>query len=60
MKPFGNMPGRTVFWQSEDRRTEIIRYCHGVFGLEHEGRTVMPETTFEVVTRYVHAEFLTL
>ena len=53
-----NQPGRKVFWSNGN--TEIIRYCHGVFGLEHEGRAVMPETTFERAQAYAWAEFIDL
>lgn len=54
----GNIPGRRVFWRSEDGRTQIIRYCHGVFGLEYNGREVMPEATFERINAYAWAEFI--
>lgn len=54
----GNTPGRKVFWESHDGRTQIIRYCHGVFGLEYDGNEVMPETTFEKIQSYAWSEFI--
>ena len=57
-KQFGNLPGPRTFWTSEDGRTRIIRHCHGVFTLEHDGREVMPQGTFERICRYVWAEFI--
>lgn len=53
-----NAPGRKVFWESHDGRTKIIRYCHGVFGLQYDGRDVMEESTFEKIQAYVWAEFI--
>ncbi len=53
-----NAPGRRVFWETHDGRTRIIRYCHGVFGLEHDGRDVMHEGAFEKVNAYAWAEFI--
>jgi len=57
---FGNLPGRRVFWASSDGRTEIIRHCDGVFGLEYDGREVMPEASFERINAYAWAEFISL
>lgn len=57
---FGNLPGRRVFWASADGRTEIIRYYDGVFGLEYDGREVMPEASFERINAYAWAEFISL
>lgn len=50
--------GPQIFWETPDRRTKIIRYCHGVFGLEHDGVAVMEETTFERINAYTWAEFI--
>lgn len=55
-----NLPGRKVFWRSPDGRTEMIRYCDGVFGLEYDGNAVMPEASFEKINAYTWAEFITL
>jgi hypothetical protein len=54
----GNYPNRKIFWKTQDGRTQIIRYCDGVFGLEYDEKEVMPETTFDRVQAYVWAEFI--
>lgn len=55
---FNNIPGRRAFWKSPDGRTAIIRYCAGIFGLEYDGREVMPEASFERINAYAWAEFI--
>jgi hypothetical protein len=47
------------FWISADGRTRIMRYCHGVFLLQHNGRSVL-SGSFRRCANYAWAEFVDL
>lgn len=46
----------TSIWKQSE--AEIIRHFEGCYTLIYRGKPVMPETSFEVLTRYVWAEFI--
>lgn len=46
-----------IFWQSSDKRTKLLRSCHGVFVLEYDDNEVM-FGTFERLNAYLWAEFI--
>lgn len=48
---------KRLFWESQNKRTQIIRHCDVAFELIHDGITVM-EGRFEPLCKYVWAEFI--
>jgi len=46
----------TTIWNSDGAK--IVRHFEGCYSLTYRGKPVMPETSFEVLTRYVWAEFI--
>lgn len=45
-----------VFWK--DGNVSIIKYFDGCYALIYKGVEVMEHTNFDVISRYVHAEFM--